>query len=423
MFLSLKEYLIGLNIFGPSTISNERENVQHHRWNIIATRLYFLILFIILLSVAAVSWLSTELAIITIQYPSKEEFEYLPYDTQCPCSRGSVSYGDFTSLEPTFHQVCTSDFVSDQWIETIFSGSNSTYFYLGDFRTFGSGQFQALASFCRLSMATIQQSISAFKLTTLISLDVLSELVLRQQIKAAIDHFTSVARKRFSAQLTLTLKMTVANRLVSGLQTNHAFVYKANGARLMSIGAYSRLILLGNISKCDCLVSAYCKYPAVFDDIFGASRQEYSLQFITIPGLYAGCLPVSAMLTSSLECFYSQTCVDLILSFFPTSARFSAMQASQQSIFSQTSTVQSMVDRLMVEDWTIDVSYEKYYAQCAPAACTYSQVERNGFIFALIKIISLLATVTSVLAIVIPNLIDLIRSRPNPDVSPNITRN
>lgn len=417
----LKKHILNVNIFGPSADSDEREDEQQRRWNIIATRSYFLLLFIILLIVGAVSWWSTEVTMISIKHPTEEVFKYLPYDTRCPCSRGSVSYGDFASLEPRFHQVCSSDFVSNRWIETIFSGSNSTYFYLGDFRRFGSGHFQALASFCRLSMANIQESISTFKLTTLTSLSILSEIVLRQQTEVAFEQLTSIARKRFAAQLTLISQMTVANRLVSGLQTNHGFIYKVENSRLMSIGTHSHIIVQDSNITCDCLLSPDCQYQAVFDESFGAPRQDYHSKSVTVPGMYAGCLPASSILSSTLECFYDQTCVDNLLSSFPTSATFAAMIPSHASIYKPTATVKSMVDRLMIEEWRIDTSYEQYYAQCAPASCTYSQVKRNGVIFALVKIISLLATLTFVLGIVIPNLTNFIRSRLNPTSLPKIT--
>ena len=80
-----------------------------------------------------------------------------------------------------------------------------------------------------------------------------------------------------------------------------------------------------------------------------------------------------------------------------------------------------MVDCLMVENWTTNVSYEKYYAQCAPASCTYSKVQQRSFMFALTKAISLLATLTLVIGIIIPQLLSFIRSRLNPEPSPTVT--
>ena len=220
---ALRRYLLTANVFDPPPEDNEVEDLQQHQWNIIATRVYFLMLLLILLAVATNSWLSIEVTIVTVSNPSKYEFEHFPIDAQCPCSRGSVSNGDFTSLQPNFHQVCSSDFVSDRWIETIFSGSNTTYYYLFDFRTFGSAQFQALAGLCRLSIANIQQSVSSFKLTTLVSFNALSETILRQQTKVAIDQFNSIAPQTFGTQLNLVLQMTVANKLITGLQTNFIF--------------------------------------------------------------------------------------------------------------------------------------------------------------------------------------------------------
>ena len=145
-------------------------------------------------------------------------------------------------------------------------------------------------------------------------------------------------------------------------------------------------------ASCDCAVSPYCKGEAVFDNIFGAPTTLDLDNYTIVPGIFSGCLPVGSILESTLECFYNQTCLDWLLSFYPTTERFSALTAVNQSLSHSKTTVKSMVDHLMVEYWTTDISYDKYYAQCAPAVCTYSKVERRGFTFALTKVISLLAT-------------------------------
>ena len=419
---ALKRYLLTVDIFEPLPASDEREDEQQRSWNIMATRFYFLTLMLILFALAVISWSNTQVTIVSVRNPSKDYFEQIPIDAQCPCSHGSVSYGDFTSLQPVFHQVCSSDFVSDRWIEAIFSGSNSTYYYLGDFRTFGSAQFQAIAGLCRLSIANIQQSIASFKQTTLISLNALSDTFLRQQTKAAIVQFNSIAPQAFGAQLNLVLRTSKANKLASGLQTNIYFDFLILNTNFTTILTGSQSYMADANTECLCETSPYCKADAVFDSTFGAPTQNDFGNYTTVPGISSGCLPVSSILQSTLECFYNQTCLNWLLSFYPTAETFPALTASNQSLFYPKSTVQSMVDQLMVDSWSIDISYDKYYAQCAPAKCTYSKVEHRGFLFALTKVISLLASLAIVLKFMMSTLHDFIRSRRNPpEPSPPIT--
>jgi hypothetical protein len=54
-----------------------------------------------------------------MKYPTKGQFENLPSNARCSCSQISFPYGKFISLETNFHEVCSSDFVSDRWFKSI----------------------------------------------------------------------------------------------------------------------------------------------------------------------------------------------------------------------------------------------------------------------------------------------------------------
>jgi hypothetical protein len=75
---------------------------------------------------------------------------------QCPCTELSVSYENIIDLEPTYHQICSSDFVSPIWIE----GLNEIVFlsignfYYADFR-FSGPIFQLLKFMYDLANDTI----------------------------------------------------------------------------------------------------------------------------------------------------------------------------------------------------------------------------------------------------------------------------
>ena len=59
------------------------------------------------------SLLISETKLITINSPIREQFEILPTDETCFCSH--------ISLQTRFHQVCSSDFVSNRWVNAISS--------------------------------------------------------------------------------------------------------------------------------------------------------------------------------------------------------------------------------------------------------------------------------------------------------------
>ena len=45
----------------------------------------------------------------------------------CPCSRIAIPYRDFMSSNITFHPVCNSMFVSEQWTEALYLPNASWY--------------------------------------------------------------------------------------------------------------------------------------------------------------------------------------------------------------------------------------------------------------------------------------------------------
>ncbi|CAF4056791.1 unnamed protein product, partial [Rotaria sordida] len=320
---SLKTYFINLNIFKSSSNGTNEENEHEHRSNIIATRTFLIIFILTLILLALFYGMRNQTRIVTLQHPAIDQFKSLPMDAHCPCSRISLSYGEFVAFETRFHQVCSSDFVSDRWIKAINSGSNSTYFFTLDFRTDGSAIFQALASLCHLSKDNTIQSIASFTKESFISPQVLSESVFRLQVNVSIEQFQSTASNGFENQLD--------------------------------------------------------------------------------------CLPMNAILLSTLECFYNQTCLDTLLSFFATNEAFKAMTILEESRFELNSTVTTMIANLMIEKWITNISYNKYYTKCAPIFCTYSLNEKNDWMFVLIKLISLLGGLTFILGFVIQKSVAFIR--------------
>jgi hypothetical protein len=57
----------------------------------------------------------------------------------CPCSTTAVSYKIFVSNTISFHPVCSSVFVSQQWIEALYLAYASEFLVM-DFRTTASAQ-------------------------------------------------------------------------------------------------------------------------------------------------------------------------------------------------------------------------------------------------------------------------------------------
>lgn len=80
----------------------------------------------------------------------------------------------------------------------------------------------------------------------------------------------------------------------------------------------------------------------------------------------AGCYPLEALLQATLQCFYDQECID-------SNGAFRALNStSSSSRFDVNTTIGSIFQTLMIEEYLNTTSYENYFAQCAPSLCTYS---------------------------------------------------
>ncbi len=100
-------------------------------------------------------------------------------------------------------------------------------------------------------------------------------------------------------------------------------------------------------------------------------------------GMMVGCYPLEALLQSTLQCFYDQQCID-------SYGNFKALNSSSvSSRFDVNSTVEFILQELMIEEYLINMSYENYSAECAPSSCSYSYSGRRNTIYIVTHLIEL----------------------------------
>ena len=210
--------------------------------------------------------------------------------------------------------------------------------------------------------------------------------------------------------------------MISGLQTNNIQVYENISNDLIRIGVYPMQYKNNHGFICDCSMDLDCGTVSIMSNRLNKSTHfnfGNDSIWMEVPGIVSGCLPVNSILLSTLECFYNQICVDQLMTFFSTTEKFTAMASNESSRYNSNSTVQSIIDELMIEQWSYISSYNTYYFRCAPALCTYAKSERNGIVFILIQLISILGGLTILLGFIIPIPIrSMQRSQPSEQSSP-----
>ncbi|CAF3746314.1 unnamed protein product [Adineta steineri] len=327
-------------------------------------RLHFILVVVTLSIIYIFSAFTSRSITVEIEKPSLSTFKDLEtrfYDSlQCSCSQISIKYESFLNVTSRFHSLCSSDFVSNRWIKCLYGGIPPIDLYSpNDFMYSAEAQFQILASFCQLSQKIVADSLVQLGGSDFINTLLLTSSSLDDRIQATLNEFQSTMPQLFVMSLSLIRETIGANMLMSILSTNWVFAVSRNTT---GTGMMHNIPL--KFEGCSCALSSKCV----------SSSQ----------GMLSGCYPLESILQSTLTCLNNQTCID------PTKT-FKALSSSSpiSSRFPLNTTIESIVNELMVEELLSNMSYEAYYKQCAPLSCTYSYIDNTNVIDGITILISL----------------------------------
>ena len=131
-----------------------------------------------------------------------------------------------------------------------------------------------------------------------------------------------------------------------------------------------------------------------------------------IPGMNVGCMPYDAISSSTLECFFSSSCLNATaqwISNLPASAWPKPLNSSKLAKFFVNDSVASIMDQQMVDEWNNTVDFAAYYGICAPSQCTYTIVGSENFLYIVALIVGLVGSLNVGLRIVAPIIMKLAR--------------
>jgi hypothetical protein len=251
------------------------------------------------------------------------------------------------------HQVCSSPFVTDEWIETLLLPDPQSNYSSTEFKKIAFSTFQLLGSLCQLSEEYLTDEISDLMSRSFINSHVVSRRQLDEHIESIINQFKLNTPTSFLITLQLVRAMIGNNTLMSVLETNWQWIapnYRHRNGKML----HTKPVVYNG--SCNCGLSSECVEESMF------------------PGLMTGCYPLESLLKSTLECLYNVSCFPLLQSI---SRSFAPLNESIPSQYQENSTVESILNQLMVEEWISNVTYENYYAHCAPSLCSYSYIERR----------------------------------------------
>ncbi|CAF4032982.1 unnamed protein product, partial [Adineta steineri] len=335
----LKDYFLTFNIFPSVPPTTDEHQLRNQR---ISTRLFIFALIILFSILILYTSLINITETVNIKTPSIQEYEQLDdsysQTLTCECTQISINYEKFIQIQYTLHQVCHSDFVTKEWTNYLATSYGNSVLNNSDFRVTSTFTFQAMNALCTLVNQTILNRLTEFYSSQYVSASVISSNIFQLQTNAFISQFISSTTDNFLLSLSMIRNTTQSNILLSGGLNNYGFSAENNNYLNLHPRWY------GN---CTCSTSATCISQSVIYSLSNGKLLFY------VPGLYTGCYVIESLLQSSLQCFYNQTCINQLQSYFQVSSlmNVTALNASLSVQFLANSTIADVLEQLMVEEW------------------------------------------------------------------------
>lgn len=393
IFTGGKNALLTLNVY-----AKRNNNMSASRLQIISTRLYLGFLLSAALILVLVTGLDQRIKTVVITMPSVAKFENL-FNTQqstlsCPCSNVAITHSKFFSLTPTLHQICSSDFLSDDWLDRLVHSSpwQSTPYYYLDIRSYGLNMFRAIRTLCSVVNATIMNALTTFNNTQLITTQTLSRQQFQSQVQILITEFQLNTPYTFKQLMHIAREFINGNQLLTITVSNfYARIKFDSSDSSLDWQIYLGIKLSQNdtFPSCSCLLDT-CSQPLGFFN-WNDSSVSYTL-VLTVPGMWSACYPLDGLRMSTLECWFNETCISLIRAhLIPVAVEqyIPALEFNKQKRFTPSTSLGDIIEELMIEEWSNATNYEAYYMACRPLTCTYTYFHRLDWLYTVTTLISL----------------------------------
>ncbi|CAF4022394.1 unnamed protein product [Adineta steineri] len=391
-----------LNIFSTRDFGSNTDQITAKRYGRWATRLYIILFLSCLIILIFYTTIQPHSLTKTFDQPSFIRYIHLKKTygnkLKCSCSKIASTYDRFVEIKPEFHSICSSEFISEQWRIGIANGlvSNLSIYSQKDYRRFISAHIQYLQGLCRLSQQSVNNAVNQSLTSLLVTIELLSEQNFYDHLNNSIEQSKSNAPILLSRLLFITRTVNHGNAFISTYVTNFEYITLLIGSKQNY--AYTEGIIYDN--ECSCSLYSNCTTQATFID-------ENSSEVIPVKGLKIGCTPSESFRLSTLECFYDQSCLDLILNY--TNYHNSTTPLSTiSSRFPKNTTIDELIKNLFNEQWFNQSNYSSYYEQCSPLLCSYTDIARFNILYTITLFLGLQGGLAIVLKWVCPKLVRIV---------------
>ncbi len=184
-------------------------------------------------------------------------------------------------------------------------------------------------------------------------------------------------------------------------------------------------------SGCVCALDSQCKLALAIWDVITQVNAGVPEMIFAVPGFVQGCYSTESLLLSNLQCLYSNNseCLSALISnastsySIPYNVSVEPLNSSLDTRFSQTDLISTIVYKLMVEQWSPNISYRNYFDICAPKQCNYRQIQSPRIIDIITILISFYGGLSIILRLIMPQVMKIFfKTTPAVQVNPSIGR-
>ena len=271
-----------------------------------------------------------------------------------------------------------------------------------DARTVASSYAQGLQFLCEASQISLNTEIENALSAFMVFPEAPSTSALDQIIHNAMKNLLDTSSESLTSNAIGFNYVISVDMAMSALGTSSA-LYSSSKTPMVSsraINTYRRL----DGSLCYCLPTQSCVAPAaIYSSTASETRSILSINGNStfVSGMRTDCYPYEGLLASTLECYYDSSCLQLLVSNI---SAFKPLNATSFSRYALDSTVTSLLQAAMTEEFSNTMSTEAHYMRCAPRLCAYSYEHRSTPLIIITAIIGVVSTLNSVLRLIAPYL-------------------
>ena len=332
-----------------------------------ATRIYLSLLFVSIIILTFYYSIIPFDETITIPSPAWAEYSKLAqqWSLDCPCTKISIKYREFVDVAPVYHELCRSDFISDQWMEKMSLHYDRSWndSVISDWRRIALFQFQTLRLLCQLSEENVVDGLQLFQDNNYVQSKLATADVFNTQMDSLLNEFIASSSATFGRILQFVQNVSAQSLIMAGGPMTSVIPNNQLGLAFdqANIPFPGNNYTFSDGTSCTCTgaTATTCVGPSV-------------LEQQNIPGFLTGCYIMNALFKSSLELLYNQSFINMLTN---STDEFRKLNSSHSHI-----TVDTLLTNMFVDRWPTVKSYERYFNECRPDLCRYSVSYRYGFL-------------------------------------------